>query len=61
MSDMQAFRDRLIEIDEETDPLLESLSQLTEATTTQLWALWTVPGWSNWNAEDPEPSSCPLP
>ncbi len=61
MSDMQAFRARLIQIDEETDPLLESLARLTEATAIQLQALWTEPGWGNWVAEDPEPSSCPLP
>ncbi len=61
MSDMQAFRARLIQIDEETDPLLESLARLTEATATQLQALWTGPGWSEWIAEEPQPSSCRMP
>ena len=54
MSDMQAFRARLIRLDDECDPLLESLSRLTEATATQLQALWTEPGWGDWAAETPQ-------
>ena len=54
MFDMQGFRARLIQIDDATDPLLESLARLTEATATQLQALWTEPGWGDWAAETPQ-------
>lgn len=61
MSDMQAFRARLIQIDEETNPLLQGLAQLTEATAAQLQTLWDAPGWSDWAAENPDLPSCRMP
>jgi hypothetical protein len=51
MSNMQAFRTRLIQMSEVDDPLLQSLAQLTEATSTQLEALLSDLGWSSWNVE----------
>jgi hypothetical protein len=61
MSDMQAFRARLNQIAEEADPVLQGLARLTKATAAQLQALWTGPGWSEWAAEEPQPSSGCLP
>jgi len=58
MSNMHAFRARLIQVEKETDPALQGLAQLTEATAAQLQTLWTAPGWSEWVDESPEPPSC---
>lgn len=51
MSNMQDFYARLFQECEVSDPQMKELSQLTEATLTQMKALASDMGWDAWSAE----------
>ncbi len=49
MSTMQVFHNQLFPVGEVYDPQLMSLSQLTEATLSQVKALESDEGWTDWD------------
>jgi hypothetical protein len=51
MSTMQLFRSQLIQTGEVYDPQFKGLAQLMEATPTQVKALASDYGWTDWDAK----------